>query len=378
MNQLPTRQQILDWIAQNPDATAKRDIAKAFGVKGAARIDLKRLLKELEGEGVLERRRRHYHDAEKLPPVTVVQLLPPDKDGDIFARPMEWQGAGPMPRILYAALKSDPALAPGDRILARLIETRGEDHDYQARLIRRIGTVSHRVVNGRDRLHVAVRDTGIGISSPQADEIFEHFVQGDNSFTRKAGGTGLGLAISRQLVMLMGGEIAVESVPGQGSTFTFEILAPAAGGAEEATTRTAKGPIKAARPMRLLLAEDNPTNQYVIGAVLRAQGHAVETVPNGVAAVAAAGSGRYDAILMDVHMPEMDGFAAARAIRLLAGKAGQVPIIALTANAMAGDREACLAAGMTDYVSKPVDVATLHAVLARQQVEASSSEHPAA
>ena len=239
-------------------------------------------------------------------------------------------------------------------------------------------TVSHRVVNGRDRLHVAVRDTGIGISSPQADEIFEHFVQGDNSFTRKAGGTGLGLAISRQLVMLMGGEIAVESVPGQGSTFTFEILAPAAGGAEEATTRTAKGPIKAARPMRLLLAEDNPTNQYVIGAVLRAQGHAVETVPNGVAAVAAAGSGRYDAILMDVHMPEMDGFAAARAIRLLAGKAGQVPIIALTANAMEGDREACLAAGMSDYVSKPVDVATLHAVLARVQAEAPSSGHPAA
>ena len=146
MAQLPSRQQILDWVAAHPDATAKRDIAKAFGIKGAERIELKRLLKELEGEGVLERRRRHYHDAEKLPPVTVVQLLPPDKDGDIFARPMEWQGAGPMPRILYAALKSDPALAPGDRILARLIETRGEDHDYQARLIRRIGTVSHRVV----------------------------------------------------------------------------------------------------------------------------------------------------------------------------------------------------------------------------------------
>lgn len=146
MAQLPSRQQILDWVAAHPDATAKRDIAKAFGIKGAERIELKRLLKELEGEGVLERRRRHYHDAEKLPPVTVVQLLPPDKDGDIFARPMEWQGDGPMPRILYAALKSDPALAPGDRILARLIETRGEDHDYQARLIRRIGTVSHRVV----------------------------------------------------------------------------------------------------------------------------------------------------------------------------------------------------------------------------------------
>ena len=146
MAQLPSRQEILDWVSAHPDATAKRDIAKAFGIKGAERIELKRLLKELEAEGLLERRRRHYHDAERLPPVTVLQLLPPDRDGDIFARPLEWQGEGPMPRILYAALKSDPAVAPGERILARLIETRGEDHDYQARLIRRIGTVQHRIV----------------------------------------------------------------------------------------------------------------------------------------------------------------------------------------------------------------------------------------
>ncbi|MDT1061518.1 ribonuclease R [Paracoccus sp. CPCC 101403] len=146
MAQLPSRQEILDWVHAHPDATAKRDIAKAFGIKGAARIELKRLLKELEAEGLLERRRRHYHDAERLPPVTVIQLLPPDKDGDIFAKPMEWQGDGPMPRILYAALKSDPATAPGERILARLIEVQGEDHQYQARLIRRIGTTQHRLV----------------------------------------------------------------------------------------------------------------------------------------------------------------------------------------------------------------------------------------
>ncbi len=146
MAQLPSRQEILDWVSAHPDATAKRDIAKAFGIKGAERIELKRLLKELEAEGLLERRRRHYHDAERLPPVTVVQLLSPDSDGDIFAKPLEWQGEGPVPRILYAALKSDPAIAPGERILARLIETRGEDHDYQARLIRRIGTVQHRIV----------------------------------------------------------------------------------------------------------------------------------------------------------------------------------------------------------------------------------------
>ncbi len=146
MSQLPSRQEILDWVSEHPDATAKRDIAKAFGIKGAERIELKRLLKELEAEGLLERRRRHYRDAERLPPVTVLQLLPPDKDGDLFAKPLEWQGEGPMPRILYAPLKSDPALGEGERILARLIPVRDQDHDYQARLIRRIGTVKHRIV----------------------------------------------------------------------------------------------------------------------------------------------------------------------------------------------------------------------------------------
>ncbi len=146
MNQMPTRQQILDWIADHPDATAKRDIAKAFDIKGSARIELKRLLKELEAEGVLERRRRSYRDAEKLPPVTVVEIMAPDAQGDLFARPLEWQGTAPMPRILFSPLKADPAVAPGERLLVRLIPVEGEDHQYQARLMRRIGTVSHRVV----------------------------------------------------------------------------------------------------------------------------------------------------------------------------------------------------------------------------------------
>ena len=146
MNQLPTRQQILDWIADNPDATAKRDIAKAFDIKGAERIELKRMLKDLEGEGLLGRRRGAYRDAGKLPPVTVVQILPPDADGDIFAKPVEWQGDGAAPRILFAPRDGDPAVGAGERILARLVETGGEDHGYQARLIRRIGTVAHKIV----------------------------------------------------------------------------------------------------------------------------------------------------------------------------------------------------------------------------------------
>lgn len=145
MTQIPGKAQILEWLAEHPSANSKRDIAKAFGIKGAARIELKRLLKELEAEGQLERRRRHYLDAETLPPVTVLELLPPDGSGDLFARPLEWSGTGPMPRILYAALKSDPALGRGDRFLGRLIPVVGEDHQYQARLIRRITAQPNRI-----------------------------------------------------------------------------------------------------------------------------------------------------------------------------------------------------------------------------------------
>ena len=146
MAQIPSRQQILEWVADNPDATSKRDIAKAFGIKGAERIELKRILKELESEGLLERRRRHYLDAERLPPVTVVQILSPDGDGDLFARPLEWQGDGPQPRILFVPRRADPAIGPGERILARLVEVAGEDHQYEARLIRRIGHTPQKLV----------------------------------------------------------------------------------------------------------------------------------------------------------------------------------------------------------------------------------------
>ena len=146
MAQIPSRQQILDWVAEHPESSAKRDIAKAFGIKGAERIELKRLLKELEAEGLLERRKRHYHDADRLPPISVVQILHPDAQGDLFAKPMEWQGEGLQPRILFVARKGDPAVAPGERILARLAEVQGEDHQYEARLIRRIGHTPHKIV----------------------------------------------------------------------------------------------------------------------------------------------------------------------------------------------------------------------------------------
>ena len=146
MSRIPTKDEVLEWIEQNPTLTAKRDIAKAFGIKGAARIDLKRLLKELEAEGHLEKRKRSYQDPDRLPPVSVLQITGPDGDGDLFAKPMEWRGTGQEPVVLVVPRASDPALAAGDRILARLTLVKGEAHHYEARLIRRIGTNPRRVV----------------------------------------------------------------------------------------------------------------------------------------------------------------------------------------------------------------------------------------
>ena len=140
MSQLPTKAEILNWIADHPTLTAKRDIAKAFGIKGAARIDLKRILKELEEEGHLEKRKKTYRDPDRLPPVSIVQVGPPNAEGEMTARPLEWTGEGPEPRILMIARATDPALGEGDRILARLTEVRGQPHHYEGRLIRRVGT----------------------------------------------------------------------------------------------------------------------------------------------------------------------------------------------------------------------------------------------
>ena len=140
MTKIPSKAEIRDWISANPTLAAKRDIAKAFGIKGAARIDLKRLLKELEEEGLVAKRHRSYRDPDRLPPVSILQVRGPDSDGDLSAKPLEWQGEGAEPKIRMVLRATDPALGEGDRILARLTEVKGEAHQYEARLIRRIGT----------------------------------------------------------------------------------------------------------------------------------------------------------------------------------------------------------------------------------------------
>lgn len=146
MNPLPTKEAILQWIADNPTQTTKRDIARAFGIKGAQRIDLKQILKELEDEGHLRPRKASTRDSQHLPPVTVLQITGPDRDGDLHARALEWHGEGPEPLILVLTRPEEPALGAGDRILARLTEVTGAEHHYEARLIRRIGTNPLRIL----------------------------------------------------------------------------------------------------------------------------------------------------------------------------------------------------------------------------------------
>ncbi|SLN14443.1 Ribonuclease R [Aquimixticola soesokkakensis] len=146
MSKIPSKAEILQWISDHPTQTAKRDIAKAFGIKGAQRIELKRVLKDLEGEGHLQKRGKTYRDKDKLPPITILQIIGPDKDGDLIAKPLEWAGDGPAPRVIVIERQADTALGAGDRILAKVHEVRGDDHDYDARLIRKIGSNAKKIL----------------------------------------------------------------------------------------------------------------------------------------------------------------------------------------------------------------------------------------
>jgi CheY-like chemotaxis protein/anti-sigma regulatory factor (Ser/Thr protein kinase) len=211
---------------------------------------------------------------------------------------------------------------------------------------------------GTDRgmLHIRVTDTGIGIQPELIANIFDPFTQADQSTTRRYGGTGLGLTISRQLVELMGGHIWVASTPGRGSCFHFtvrlEACDPEADTEVVFSEKIAPGPLS--RPLRVLLAEDNAVNRKIAVRALEALGHSVLVAENGVQAVERWASEELDIIIMDVQMPEMDGLEATRTIRSREGCTGRhVPIVALTANAVSGDRERCLAHGMDGYLTKP-------------------------
>ncbi len=224
---------------------------------------------------------------------------------------------------------------------------------------------THRVLEGSNlELYISVSDTGIGISQEDQAKIFTRFSQADNTTTRKFGGSGLGLTICKQLVELMDGEIGLGSIVGEGSTFWFTIRCTAGVPPQESEVCEFQV-VPPGRRLRILVAEDNLVNCMVVRLFLEKEGHHVEVVGNGLEAVQAVKMGTYDLCLIDIQMPEMDGRTAARKIRGLEGTISEIPIIALTANAMAGDREEYLAAGMNDYLAKPFDSRQLQAVIAR-------------
>ncbi len=220
--------------------------------------------------------------------------------------------------------------------------------------------------DGRPQLEFVATDTGIGMDEATLARLFNRFMQGDNSRSRRYGGTGLGLEISRNLARLMGGDITVRSKPGEGSRFTLHLPAQPLDDAQAGPLAAPRDGAALAHRLHVLVAEDHPVNRQYIAALLEDMGHEAFFTANGQEAVEAASARRFDVVLMDLHMPVLDGVGATRAIRALPDPAlSTVPIVALTADAFDEARERCLLAGMNDFLTKPVSPDKLSTTLRR-------------
>ncbi|WP_374323095.1 ATP-binding protein [Aquipseudomonas alcaligenes] len=272
-------------------------------------------------------------------------------------------------RGLYLRLESQPGLED--------FEVRGDPTRIRQILVNLLGNALKFTEDGGIRIETrwqpldnevlwftcAVRDSGIGIAPERLEHMFDAFQQADTSISRRYGGTGLGLSIARTLAERMGGTLHASSEEGIGSVFTLEIPLPFSLRSEDVQAQT-QNDVASGGDQEVLLVEDNPVNQTVIEAMLRSLGYRVTLVGDGAQAVQRFDARRFSAVLMDCRLPVMDGYEATRQIRRHMPQNG-TPIIALTANALQGDREACLQAGMNDYLAKPFKRADLERVLLR-------------
>jgi CheY-like chemotaxis protein len=301
------------------------------------------------------------------------QLTPEAIDFDI-GHTIEGVAALLGPKARGQGLALETSLAPdlprhlnGDpgRIAQILLNLVGNAIKFTERGIVAI-SASHRAVDDETiELHIAVRDSGVGIPPEIQQRLFTPFTQADTSVSRKYGGSGLGLAICRQLCQTMGGDIGIESEPGRGSTFWFRVRCRI--GAMPVIAAPLLAPVIAvnATAVEILVADDNDILRTLISKLLARRGYRADLVCTGRQALEAVQRKRYHLVLMDMQMPEMDGIAAAEAIRALNGPERQVPIIALTANALVGQREICLAAGMNGFLTKPIQPDELYETILR-------------
>jgi CheY-like chemotaxis protein len=220
----------------------------------------------------------------------------------------------------------------------------------------RVQVVGEDQPDGLLRVGFSVSDTGIGIAQDAQNRIFSRFHQADGSIRRRYGGSGLGLAIARELVELMQGDIIVESHEGQGSRFLVQLPMPV--GQEKAVTA---GPMVELPPLHILVVEDEPVNRLVVRELLGARGHRVEAVDGGQAALERLEKERFDLVLMDLSMPDMDGLEATRRLR---ARGWRIPVIGLTAHVLPEQTRACLEAGMDAVIHKPLEVDRLNAIVA--------------